>query len=226
MKQKLTIRLGENQGMFSMEVDEVVAKNIFAKFVQEVASKAVEIKEEVKPNYEQEAKACSKKEVEKPKNTEIIEKPISVDIEEAPKSNFEKVVQQIKEAKEEEVRTFMRPIGQSNNTKREYSRPQQITRSNRELKPRLVFYTCVECGKTSYAQALPQNGEIVKCICKANNVISDIKKAEAYCVCCGTRLLFFVDKNSNFKEIRCKNCEAFIDMRYVEKKDMYVSMSL
>lgn len=226
MKQRLTIKLGDNKGIFSMEVDEATAKNIFAKFVQEVTAKAADVEEGIKLNCTQEAKACSKKEVEKPRNTEIIEKPINTDIEEAPKSNFEKVVQQIKEAKEEEVRTFMKPTGHSNNTKKEYSRPQQITRSNRELKPRLVFYTCTECGKTSYAQALPQNGEIVKCICKANNVISDIKKAEAYCSCCGTRLLFFVDKNSDFTEVRCKNCEAFIDMKYVEKKDKYVSMNI
>lgn len=98
------------------------------------------------------------------------------------------------------------------------------SRESKSIKPILTFYTCAKCGKTSYAQIKPLNGETAKCICGSSNTISNIKKAQANCSCCGDQSRFYVDKNSNFKEIKCKTCEAFIDMKYIKKKNMYINL--
>lgn len=181
MKEKLTIKLGEDKGIFSMEIEENKAKDIFVKFVNEAIVKNDE-------------KNVSKEELKEDRKEN----------EYKPKENYRKLSEDIEM--------------HNSTVKRFYSR------TNNNIKPRLTFYTCTECKKTSYAQAIPTNGEIIKCICGVNNILTDIKKALAVCNCCGNQLRFFVDKNSDFTEIKCRNCEAYIDMKYIEKKDMFVSL--
>lgn len=223
MKEKLTIKLGENKGIFSMEVEEAKAKAIFTKFVGEAVFNEGRTEQERESDFRKMTEILNK---------EISEKPNKPDFDNQTEQVQDKVVSE-PNRNEEEIRAFIKPIGYSANTKDERSfisregKVHPITKMSnnaRQLKPRLVFYTCTECNKTSYAQAVPMNGEIVKCICGSNNVITEIKRAVANCNCCGTKITFYVDKNSEFKEIKCRNCDAFIDMKYIEKKDMYISL--
>ena len=99
------------------------------------------------------------------------------------------------------------------------------------ISKKLVMAKCPKCDHIATPVLSIRNGELVykdseiTCKkCQESIPIGEIKKAKYTCPNCETPASFYV--MNDLKEVKCKNCESPIDLKWHEKKGMYLSSNL
>ena len=210
---KITVTLGngtlKNSASISLDLPESLARREFYK-----ASKSIT-----------EALGCfniDREKEESTKSKEISQRTLDINVPVVNKQESEEFI-------EKSINEDAKKIKKEEPVKEEYTF--KSVPKEGYISKKLVMAKCPKCDHIATPVLSIRNGELVykdseiTCKkCQESIPIGEIKKAKYTCPNCETPASFYV--MNDLKEVKCKNCESPIDLKWHDKKDMYLSSNL